>query len=118
MTDSPKIELYIGRSRVATDERPVVTMWSDPGKAKSWIESRVTGDVTWSDDPDSEYAKIAEIDGNLVGRIETGEVMDPVSLASRYPDQLPGYERIPDENPVIHAVARGDRNLLSGPSDS
>lgn len=117
MESSQKVAAYVGRSRTPTDEKQVVTIWSNPARARSWIESRVCGSVEWSEDEGSKYAVTAEIDGDIVGRVREAEIMDPVGLSNQYPDQLPGYQRVTNENPVIPAVERGDDSVIPSPSN-
>lgn len=111
VTDSKGVEVYVSRSRTATDEQPLVAVWADVSKARSWIESRVTRKVKWEKDTTRDYAMTATADGSLVGRIRKTEIMDPAGLAMKYPDHLPGYRRIADENPVIPSIARDDERL-------
>lgn len=117
MGRSQKVTAYVCRSRIPTDESQIVTIWSNSAKARSWIESRVCGSVKWTEDEGSNYAVTAEVDGSIVGRVREAEIIDPVGLSNQYPDQLPGYQRITDENPVIPAVDRGDDSIVPSPSN-
>ena len=118
MGDTVEVTVYVARSRTATDDHPVVTVWTEPGKARSWIESRVVGDVAWAEESDCDYTLTATKDGHLVGRVRISELMDPVTLASQYPDRLPGYRRVEEENPVIPAVERSDDSVIGTKSEA
>lgn len=97
--DTVDSSLYVWIARVeGHDDETAATVWSARDKARSWCERQIGNlDVTWDDDEFGDRVA-GHAAGDIAATVQRAPVQDPVSLANRYPHNLPnGRDILADE---------------------
>lgn len=90
---SSDVHVYVARTRIDGEMR--TTVWSASDKARGWIEDKTTGIIEWERRSSVEW--VGTVTGEFAGTVRRAPVMDPISLATRYPEYLPSSRHIPTE---------------------
>lgn len=90
-----RVVVWVARIDARSDV--VARAWSVRSKAVAWVEDSVDGTVAW-DEPQGSSSR-ETLHGTVDGggtdvEVRRVEVQDPVSLAQRYPSELPAARYI------------------------
>jgi len=89
-------------SRVDVGDQTIVTAWSYLDKSQSWCAHELDVDpeaITWRETRGTEpgITVAAHHEGDIVASITQVEVMDPRSLARKYPTDMPSAQHVLDD---------------------
>jgi len=92
------VSVWVGRVDRPGDGT-IARAWSGRSKAQSWAEAERSDSVRWVGPEHNGTGRwVGNVDGSIVATVMEVEVMDPLTLAQRYPRDLPAVRDLIADN--------------------